>query len=318
MVFVNQVAAIVHRVVDEHLGAANQNVGEAFLLVWRIGAYEKDEAAAKRAQGMRSKLADLSIMSFMQIVSELNRDRQLAVYREHPALLARVPEFRVGLGFGLHSGWSIEGAIGSVFKIEATYLSPHVNLVSKLEAVTTLYRVPILISEPLVRGCTRFFRQHLRPVDHVKLRGSKVPMRIYTIDLDFKILPVNHGHERRRKPTNTMKYKERQEREKLKLDRLQDTYKVWHGFETDKYLRMMRDSFSSDFMQDFETGYVNYEAGEWHIAAEVFKRTRTITSNDGTREWPDGPSCLLLEYIRSFGGAPPPGWPGYREVLVDK
>jgi len=36
------------------------------------------------------------------------------------------------MGFGLHMGWAIEGAIGSEFKIDASYLSPNVNLVSKL------------------------------------------------------------------------------------------------------------------------------------------------------------------------------------------
>lgn len=36
MVFVNEVAEIVHNLVNEHLGAANKNIGEAFLLVWKI------------------------------------------------------------------------------------------------------------------------------------------------------------------------------------------------------------------------------------------------------------------------------------------
>jgi hypothetical protein len=36
------------------------------------------------------------------------------------------------LRFGLQIGWAIEGAIGSIFKIDASYLSPHVNMVSTL------------------------------------------------------------------------------------------------------------------------------------------------------------------------------------------
>ena len=38
------------------------------------------------------------------------------------------------MGFGLHVGWAIEGAIGSNYKIDASYLSPNVNLASRLEA----------------------------------------------------------------------------------------------------------------------------------------------------------------------------------------
>jgi len=40
------------------------------------------------------------------------------------------------MGFGLHCGWGIEGAIGSDFKIDASYLSPNVNMASRLEAAT--------------------------------------------------------------------------------------------------------------------------------------------------------------------------------------
>jgi len=47
-----------------------------------------------------------------------------------------IPNFKVDMGFGLHQGWAIEGAIGSVFKIDASYLSPNVNMASRLEAAT--------------------------------------------------------------------------------------------------------------------------------------------------------------------------------------
>ena len=40
------------------------------------------------------------------------------------------------MGFGLHQGWAIEGAIGSKFKVDASYLSPNVNMASRLEAAT--------------------------------------------------------------------------------------------------------------------------------------------------------------------------------------
>ena len=47
-----------------------------------------------------------------------------------------MPNYSVKMGFGLHAGWSIEGAIGSFFKIDASYLSPNVNMASRLEAAT--------------------------------------------------------------------------------------------------------------------------------------------------------------------------------------
>ncbi len=36
MSYVNQVAEITHSMVDRYGGAANKNIGEAFLLVWKF------------------------------------------------------------------------------------------------------------------------------------------------------------------------------------------------------------------------------------------------------------------------------------------
>ena len=54
---------------------------------------------------------------------------------------------QVRLGFGLHVGWAIEGAIGSEYKIDASYLSPNVNMASRLEAATKQFGTSILMSE---------------------------------------------------------------------------------------------------------------------------------------------------------------------------
>ena len=54
---------------------------------------------------------------------------------------------QVRMGFGLHVGWAIEGAIGSEYKIDASYLSPNVNMASRLEAATKQFGTSILMSE---------------------------------------------------------------------------------------------------------------------------------------------------------------------------
>lgn len=46
MLFVNEIGEIVHGVVDQFSGAANKNIGDAFLLVWKIHEedIDRDEA----------------------------------------------------------------------------------------------------------------------------------------------------------------------------------------------------------------------------------------------------------------------------------
>jgi len=66
-----------------------------------------------------------------------------------------MPGYKVKMGFGLHIGWGIEGAIGSEFKIDASYLSPNVNMASRLEAASKMFGVPILISSRLYENFTK-------------------------------------------------------------------------------------------------------------------------------------------------------------------
>lgn len=69
----------------------------------------------------------------MKIQAKLNREPKILKYREDQRLLSRLAGYKVKMGYGLHIGWGIEGAIGSEFKIDASYLSPNVNMSSKLE-----------------------------------------------------------------------------------------------------------------------------------------------------------------------------------------
>jgi hypothetical protein len=46
--------------------------------------------------------------------------KKLLKYKSHEGLNERLPNYSVKMGFGLHVGWAIEGAIGSEFKIDAS------------------------------------------------------------------------------------------------------------------------------------------------------------------------------------------------------
>ena len=78
----------------------------------------------------------MSVISFLKIMAGLKKSRKLVKYQENKGLNDRLPNYSVKMGFGLHVGWAIEGAIGSFYKIDASYLSPNVNMASRLEAAT--------------------------------------------------------------------------------------------------------------------------------------------------------------------------------------
>ena len=76
----------------------------------------------------------MSVISFIKIIAQVKKSHYLDKESKRRNVARKVPEIK--LGFGLHCGWAIEGAIGSDFKIDASYLSPNVNLASRINAAT--------------------------------------------------------------------------------------------------------------------------------------------------------------------------------------
>jgi len=303
--------------VDQHLGSANKNLGEAFLLVWRLDQYEAS---------MQSKIADISVLSFIKVVAAINTDPDIASFRNHPLLVSRSASnpshLTHFLTFGLHLGSSIAGAIGSEFKIDASYLSTHVNLAMHLEALSLFYGVIILISEPLVRACSvDGIRRHFRAIDKVKSDLDE-PVRVFTVDLDCRAL-MDGGKAKRKTAEGPNQSFQRLAyarilRRKQKLEKLENRYVPLDVFNNDRHIQSMRTIYTWHFYQRFERGYLNYEAGEWGVAAEVLQETCFMLK---TLKRPgkaaiaqlDGPSRALLHYMMSFDYKAPPGWSGFRK-----
>lgn len=91
------------------------------------------------------------------------------------------------LGSGLHVGWAIEGAIGSNRKIDASYLSPHVNASEFLESSTKAYGVSLLMSEPFFQLLSPAASKYCRQVDRIRRSALEEPMGLYTYDTDLSI-----------------------------------------------------------------------------------------------------------------------------------
>ena len=121
------------------------------------------------------------------------------------------------MGYGLHVGWAIEGAIGSFFKIDASYLSPNVNMAAILETATKLYGVPMLISGELYDFFTGDSQSKCRQIDQVTFDGWGKPMRLYTCDVETAHLELEPPQPKlRRAEKKTMRVKARLARDQYK------------------------------------------------------------------------------------------------------
>jgi len=302
MTFVNQIAEIVHGVVNEFHGAANKNNGDTYLVVWTVSDSEFE---------VKQRFADMSVVAFARILAAVHRSPLLATYREHPGLQQRLGErCRVNVTSGLHFGWAIEGAVGSEFKIDASYLSPNVSLSEGIERATEIYNVNILVSEAVKNMCTPGIAAALRLIDRVIMTGSPDPFDLYVLDLDIRGLAVEKQPDKRWHWSSRVRFRVRQYLEAEKSKMMEEDFNLVELFKTDEDIATMRFRYTLEFTQIFNMGYQNYSQGEWQVAQRLLQRSHDMLGVT------DGPSQALLTFM---GNAPTPysapeKWSGIREL----
>jgi class 3 adenylate cyclase len=303
MMFVNEIAQVVHGIVDKYLGAANKNIGDAFLLVWKFSNDEmfidQDQEIIKNPASLKARfLPDLSLLAFLKILAKVNKDPLMLKYRTNPKLLQRMPGYEIKMGFGLHIGWSIEGPIGSQFKIDASYLSPNVNLASALEGSTKIYGVPLLISENLFRFFSKPVKKYCRLLDRVFIKGNSSPIGLFTCDCDFSEFSMG------KVPDRSKEYF-RNKRKKIKKLLENGTGDSACLFSTSKEFSMMRKGFKKRFFRRFSKGVRFYLQGEWESAKEELKSALKVHKKDG-------PCLSLLSFMGESDFKAPESWEGAR------
>jgi class 3 adenylate cyclase len=327
--FVNSIAAIVHGCIQDWGGQSNKNLGNAFVLVWRIGDEEAllaltsgQAAPAKDAPGKPGKknrervvdlrrvpgvdsLTDKALIGYLKIIVELNRQENILDYRKEPRLTNQnTTEFIVRMGFGLHAGWAIEGAVGSLEKIDATYLSPHVNMAARLETSSRQYGVPVLISQIAWELMSPPVQNLCRKLDVVTVKGSEFPIGIYTYDcnqsLKFKPAPHNFQTGKARRSTGD-KIREKRDShtnahgngdfELSRINSMASSVSSSNSyvfrtaeddsadcFEDDVDLLDLRSHVTSEFLKDFQKGIDTYLGGDWPTARVFLNKANEMMS----------------------------------------
>jgi class 3 adenylate cyclase len=139
----------------------------------------------------QNRVAERSLIGLLQMLIEITINATLNPWRKHPAILARMPDFEIKLGFGLHMGWAVEGALGSEQKIDASYLGAHVNLSMFLEEHTKEYGVPLLMSGEVYDLLCPTVQMRCRWLDSMSVVGRDEPLDIFTFDYTLEGIGMN-------------------------------------------------------------------------------------------------------------------------------
>lgn len=213
-VFTNRIAAVVHSNCHAYGGSANKNVGDAFLLSWLLdednssGHSDGDSFSGhKTGEGFTAKnnQADKALLSVVKICMALHYDDYYIEAMTDAARQALVNKLKnrkgpiVQMGFGMHAGRAVQGAIGSQRKIDATYVSEAVERAESLESSTKQYGLKMLMSDSFHRLLHPSNRRRCRKVDQILIRDDDDDdgqddfsdgdiMELFTFDLDIDAL----------------------------------------------------------------------------------------------------------------------------------
>jgi class 3 adenylate cyclase len=320
MVFVNEIADIVHSSVDKFSGSANKNIGDAFLIVWKfphlekeldkeesnVDLYERLKGADPR---LNSIIADQAVLGYLNIIKRINKSSKILAYKHNSDIKAKFGDkFKVNMGFGLHVGWGIEGPIGSFYKIDCSYLSPNVNIAARLEGASRQYGVTILISGEIYDLLSNELKSICRIIDIVTVKGSILPIRIYTIY-------INDTLKTEKPKRREMSLKETRKYYMMKKEKLKSEFNSNKNFSIGKFIlnkKGFRELLIDKkrpvlFYDKFSEGFKHYIEGNWNSANKYFKDAYYLDPSDG-------PTKTLLNFIKSHNKVAPEDWKGHRAL----
>mmetsp|Transcript_16719 Transcript_16719/g.24770 ORF Transcript_16719/g.24770 Transcript_16719/m.24770 type:complete len:710 (-) Transcript_16719:30-2159(-) len=285
-----------------------------------------------------ANFADRALIGMLKTYAGIHRDRDILRWTEDMRLGFGVGVFSVDMIFGMDAGWAVEGAVGSSYKIDATYLSPHVNMASRMMSACKQYGVTILVSEAVESILSNEAKAKLRHLDTVTVKGSIKVQRIYTYDA-------------RHKGVNFFLFEQSDEL----LNATAEKKKTADLWTEDQDLLGMRQHISDEFLALFNRGRDEYISGSWKNAIISLKKAnramikhvidggyleydianaisddaaleKALENDDDSddddeeitrlkKEMGDGACSALISYMEKRNGIPPASWDGWKALM---
>ncbi len=151
--FLNEYLSAMEPVISRNKGFIDKYIGDSIMALF-VG---KVENAIDAAIEMRSSLADFNLQRKLESKISINS------------------------GIGIHTGNLMLGIVGGHSRMDGTVVSDAVNLASRIEGLTKIYRTSIIISQDTLIQLQDPGRYNYRFLDVVKVKGKKEAVYIFEI-----------------------------------------------------------------------------------------------------------------------------------------
>ncbi|MEM1170732.1 MAG: adenylate/guanylate cyclase domain-containing protein [Cyanobacteria bacterium P01_H01_bin.35] len=99
-------------------------------------------------------------ISMLKRLTEYNKTRQ------------RPDRQPLKIGIGINTGDVVLGTVGGIQRIDGTVVGDTVNLASRLEQLTKVYHVPLLVSNSTIQLLENYLKYSIRLIDRVQVKGK--------------------------------------------------------------------------------------------------------------------------------------------------
>ena len=141
------------RIVHESQGTIDKYIGDAVMAFWGAPVFYDNHAEQAVGAGL----------AMLKALEALNADFEKRGW----------PEIRIGVG--VNTGVMSVGNMGSSFRRAYTVLGDSVNLGSRLEGITKVYGVDMIVGETTAKEATAYL---YRELDRVQVKGKAKPVTI--------------------------------------------------------------------------------------------------------------------------------------------
>lgn len=162
--FINSYLSHMEPSITENYGFIDKYIGDAIMALF--GNYADDAVKAG--------------------ISMLER---LKIYNQNRMNLGEMP---IEIGIGINTGSLILGIVGGKHRMDGTVISDAVNVSSRIEGLTKLYKVPLIITEQTVLKLKNPGNYHLRMIDEVQVKGKSESIILYEV-FNHDLPPIQNG-----------------------------------------------------------------------------------------------------------------------------
>ncbi len=151
-------------IVIKHQGTIDKFIGDSIMAYWNAPVPVANHADAALASAIEQ----------IELLHKIN----IEIYKKY--------KLRIEIGIGLHTGVVTAGDMGSEGRSDYTIIGDNVNLASRIEGLTRIYGVDILITEAIYMQLKNNYKT--RPIDIVEVKGKTKAVKIYEVLTDFSAI----------------------------------------------------------------------------------------------------------------------------------